>query len=186
MAIEDPKRDVPASLPAAIAPLTPERLAERSQIKRMQKRAHRLAKPAYVSTDAAYQDKRAAVAYVSAALGHRTAVVASAGSTEAEYLAMLMAMYDADSCLAFWPAIVFRTDCMSVATFMLVKKQKLRPLRAEIAHMLRIHPQWSVVLVKRTWNEQANQLAREALDEARKDDRRREALSGRHESRELT
>ncbi len=46
--------------------------------------------------------------------------------------------------------------------------------------MLRIHPQWSVVLVKRTWNEQANELAREALDEARKDDRRREALSGGH------
>ncbi|MFZ2112697.1 MAG: reverse transcriptase-like protein [Solirubrobacteraceae bacterium] len=169
--MQDPKEDLLASLPTAIAPLTLERLAERSEIKRMEKRARRLANPAYVNTDAAYQDKQAGVAYASAALGDRTAVVAPSGSTEAEYLAMLMAMHDADRCLAFWPAIVFRTDSMSVATFMLAKKQKLRPLRAEIAHMLRIHPQWSLVLVKRTWNEQANQLAREALHEARRNDR---------------
>lgn len=138
MAIEDPKEDLPASLPAAIAPLTPERLAERSQIKRMEKRAHRLSKPAYVSTDAAYQDKRAGVAYVSAALGDRTAVIASAGSAEAEYLAMLMAMYDADSCLAFWPAIVFRTDCATSSTATpTATRPRFRTVRTRMIYLIR-------------------------------------------------
>jgi hypothetical protein len=80
MEMKDPKKDYLASLPAAIAPPTREQLAERSEIQRMKKRVRQLANPAYV-TDAAYQDKRAGVAYASAALGYRTAVVAPSGST---------------------------------------------------------------------------------------------------------
>jgi len=117
--MRDPKHDLLVSLPAEVVPLTLERLAERSEIKRME---------------------------------HRAAVI-SASSTEAEYLAMLMAMYDADRCLAFWPRHRLSDRLHERCDFMLLKKQKLRPLRAEIVNVLRIHLRWSVVLVKRTWNE---------------------------------
>jgi hypothetical protein len=182
MAMQDPKHDLLASVPAAIAPLTPERLATRGEVKRMNRRARRFAKPAYVNTDAAFRDQRAGVAYASAALGNRVAVVPAIDSTEAEFWAMVMAMYDADRCLSCWPAIVFRTDCASVSQFVLVKQPSLKPMRAEMVEMVRIHRRWSVELVKRTWNKRANRLAREALNEAGTgDDARREALLGRHD-----
>jgi hypothetical protein len=182
MATGDPQRNLLASLPTAIAPLALERLATRGEVKKINRRARRLAKPAYVSTDAAFRDKRAGVAYASAALGSRVAVLPAIDSTEAEFWAMVMAMYDADRCLSCWPAIVFRTDCASVAQFVVVKQESLKPMRAQIVDMVRIHRQWSVELVKRSWNKRANQLAREALNEAGMGDNgRREALLGRHD-----
>jgi Reverse transcriptase-like len=147
----------------------------------MHHRARKLATPAYVNTDAAFRDGWAGVAYASRALGERIAVVATTDSTEAEFWAMVMAMYDADRCLSCWPAIVFRTDCASVAQFVVVKQASLKPMRAEIVEMVRIHRQWSVELVKRSWNKRANKLARDALDETGTGaDARREALLGRH------
>jgi hypothetical protein len=47
--------------------------------------------------------------------------------------------------------------------------------------MVRIFRQWLVELVKRNWNKRANQLARNALNEADAGaDDRHEALLGRH------
>jgi hypothetical protein len=182
MAMQDPERDLLRSLPVAVAPLPHERLAARSEVRRMHRRARQLARPAYVNTDAAFRDGRAGVAYASRALGDRVAVVAAKDSTEAEFWAMVMAMYDADRCLSCWPAIVFRTDCTSVAHFAVGKTRSLKPVRAEIVEMVRVHRQWSVELVKRSWNKRANRLSREALDEAGTgDDRRRKALLGRHD-----
>jgi hypothetical protein len=147
----------------------------------MHHRARKLTTPAYVNTDAAFRDGRAGVAYASRALGDWIAVVSTTDSTEAEFWAMVMAMYDADRCLSCWPAIVFRTDCASVAQFAVVKQEGLRPMHAEIIEMVRIHRQWSVELVKRSWNKRANKLARDALDEAGTGaDERRETLLGRH------
>jgi hypothetical protein len=173
MLMEDPQRALLWRLPPPIAPLTHEQLAARREVKRTLRRASQTVKPVHVSTDAAYHEKRAGVAYVSPALGNRATVLSAAGSTEAEFWAVLMAMHDADRCLPRWQAIVFRTDCMTVGNFMLVKKQRLRTMRAEMVKMLRVHPRWAVVLVKRAWNEHANQLARTALDEATPTMRRR-------------
>ncbi len=95
---------------------------------------------------------------------------------------MVMAMYDADRALECWPAIVFRTDCSSVAQFVVAKKPNLNPMRAEMVEMVRIHRQWSVELVKRTWNKRANQLARDAMNKASTGDNpRRERLLGKHD-----
>lgn len=178
----EPERSLQSNLPIAITPLDHERLAARSEIKRTQKRARQLIKPAYVYTDAAFRDGQAYVAYTSRALGNRVAVVASKDSTEAEFWAMVMAMHDAHRALECWPAIVFRTDCASVAQFTVVKKSNLSQVRAEMVEMVRIHRQWSVELVKRTWNKRANQLARKAMNKAGTgDEGQHEALLGRHD-----
>ncbi len=143
--------------------------------------ARKLATPAYVNTDAALRGGRAGVAYASRALSDRIAVVSAKDSTEGEFWALIMAMYDADRCLSYWPAIVFRTDCTSVAHFAVVKKRHLLPVRAEIVAMLDAHRQWSVQLVRRTWNARANRLSREALDEVGAGaEARCETLLGRH------
>lgn len=92
---------------------------------------------------------------------------------------MVMVMYDADRALECWPAIVFETDCTSV-TFRR-RQRSLNPMRAEIAEIVLIHDQWSVELVKRTWNERANYFACQALDDAGPETPQREASLGRHD-----
>jgi hypothetical protein len=181
MAMQDTDRNLLRSLPAAVTPLPEQRLLARGEVKRMHHQARKLATPAYVNTDAAFRGGRSGVAYASRALGERIAVVSAKDSTEGEYWALIMAMHDADRCLSCWPAIVFRTDCTSVAHFAVVKKRHLLPVRAEIVTMLNIHPQWSVQLIRRTWNARANRLARDALDETGTGaEERRETLLGRH------
>lgn len=181
MAMQDPDRNLLRSLPEAVEPLPEQRLLARSGVKRMHHMARKLATPAYVNTDAAFRGGRAGVAYTSRALGERIAVVAAKDSTEGEFWALVMAMYDADRCLSCWPAIVFRTDCTSVAHFAVVKKRHLKPARAEIVEMLDAHRHWSVQLIRRSWNKEANRLSSEALDETGTGaDARRETLLSRH------
>jgi thioesterase domain-containing protein len=181
MTIQDSERNLRRGVPAALAPLSEQALLARAEVRRMRQRARKLASPAYVNTDAAFRDDRAGVAYASRALGDRIAVVSAKDSTEGEFWALVMAMYDADSCLSCWPAIVFRTDCTSVAHFAVVKKRHLQRVRAEVVEMLDAHRQWSVQLIRRSWNAQANRLSREALDEMGMGaDERREVLLGRH------
>lgn len=99
-------------LPAEMLPLDVAVLNTRPLVKRAKRRQRRLEKPAYVNTDASWRDGTAGLAYESGALGNRTALVACANSTEAEYLAMLMAMLDAERCLS--GPIAFRSDCTAV------------------------------------------------------------------------
>lgn len=65
--------------------------------RRVRRLAERLAKPAYVNSDACCRDGMAGLAYESALLGNRTALVPCADITLAEHLALLMAMHDAAS-----------------------------------------------------------------------------------------
>jgi hypothetical protein len=182
MAMQDPKRDLLWSLPTAVAPLPEQRLLALDEVKRTHHQARKLATPAYVYTDAAFRDGQAGVAYASRALGERVAVVPSSDSTEGEFWALIMAMYDAGRSLSFWPAIVFRIDCTSVAHFAVVKVPHLKPVRAEIVAMVRVHRQWSVEPIKRSCNARANRLSREAFNQAGTGDGgRRETLLGKHD-----
>lgn len=135
-----------------------------------------------MNTDAAFKESRAGVAYVSFALGERVAVVTAAHSIEAEFCAMVRAMYDAQEALPCCPAIVCRTDCTSVANFAVVRTRSLKPMLAEITNIVRKRPQWSVERVKRTGNEEARRLSRRALNAGcAGEDAQREALVGQHD-----
>src|ERR1700726_1547234 len=83
-------------VPSVIEPVDPAVLAARRAVILTKRRARRLAKPAYVNSDASWRAGVAGLAYVSGSLGNRTALVACSGSSAAEYLALLMAMEDAD------------------------------------------------------------------------------------------
>lgn len=144
-------------LPVAVLPLELSVLTARPLVKRAKRRERRLEKPAYVNTDASWRNGTAGLAYESGTLGNRTALVACANSTEAEYLAMLMAMLDAERCLS--GPIAFRSDCTAVVNLKGGKAPRISELREQVEALLKRYPRWTLVLVERKRNKPANGLA---------------------------
>lgn len=117
---------------------------------------------AAINSDASYTDGWAGIAYESAALGSRRQLVACRSSTEAELLALLLAMDAADK--ARLASVVFRTDCKATAhPHWRASSTRLRPLKERVTRHLASHPAWRLKKVHRSANSIANGLARQAL-----------------------
>lgn len=123
--------------------------------------AERLAKPAYVNTDACCRNGQAGLAYESARLGRRTELVICSDVTLAEHLALLMAMHDADSRLP--DNVVFRVDSTAVFQALRHGHPDLVDAKRQIDELLRRHKSWRLVLVDRGRNKQAQSLAKRSL-----------------------
>jgi len=149
-------------VPLVVEPVDPEVLAARRAVILAKRRARRLAKPAYVNTDASWRNGVAGLAYVSGSLGNRTALVACSGSSEAEYLALLMAMEDADRCQLPGP-IDFRVDSTVVAHLAVGTSPDLVELRKRVKSLLARHREWRLEFVERKRNWVADGLARKKL-----------------------
>lgn len=144
--------------PTAVEPLDPNVLASRREVKRARRRAQRLARPAYVNTDASWDKGRAGLAYDSWALGQRIELVTCEDSTKAEHMALLMAMEDAERALA--GAIAFRVDSTAVANLVLGKRRHLKEVQDRIKLLFKRHPDWSLVLIEGHRNRVAHSLSR--------------------------
>jgi hypothetical protein len=146
-------------VPSVVELVDPEVLAARRAVILAKRRARRLAKPAYVNSDASWRDGVAGLAYVSGSLGNRTALVACPGSSEAEYLALLMAMEDADRCQL--PGLIdFRVDSTAVAHLAVGTSADLVELRNRVKEFLARHREWRLAFVERKRNWVADGLAR--------------------------
>lgn len=145
------------SPPKDVAPLDSAVLNDRPEVKRARRRAERLARPAYVNTDATCRKGLAGLAYDSWALGQRIEVVACRDIVKAEHLALLMAMEDADRALS--GPVAFRVDSTAVANIAIGTKPRLDEVRTRIKLLLKRHPDWSLVLIERRRNKVANNLA---------------------------
>lgn len=143
--------------PKDVAPLDSAVLNDRPEVKRARRRAARLARPAYVNTDATCRKGLAGLAYDSWALGQRIEVVACRDIVKAEHLALLMAMEDADRALS--GPVAFRVDSTAVANIAIGTKPRLNEVRTRIKLLLKRHPDWSLVLIERRRNKVANNLA---------------------------
>lgn len=135
-------------------------LSARREVVLANRRARKAAKPAYVNTDAAWRGGLAGLAY-EGALGIRTEVVACEDNHAAEYLALLMAMGDADRCLA--GRVAFRTDSQTVAGLQDGSCGQYEHLRGRVKLLLSRHPEWMVVLVEGLHNKAADHLSRRAF-----------------------
>jgi Reverse transcriptase-like len=145
-----------------VEPVDPDVLAGRRAVILAKRRARRLAKPAYVNTDASWRDGVAGLAYVSGSLGNRTALVACSGSSEAEYLALLMAMEDAAR--SQLPGLIdFRVDSTAVAHLAVGMSVHLVELRKRVKGLLARHREWRLAFVERKQNWVADGLARRTL-----------------------
>jgi reverse transcriptase-like protein len=145
-------------LPQTVGPLPADVLAARMEVKRSKRRAERLARPAYVNTDASWQGGLAGLAYDSWALGQRVEFVRCVDSAVADHMALLMAMEDADRALP--GSIVFRVDSTAVVLMSLGKKPHLEGVRARIETLLERHRDWSLVLIEGYRNRVAHSLSR--------------------------
>ena len=131
--------------------LDAETLNARRSVILAKRRARRLAKPIYVNTAASCENGVAAISYVSPSLGNRVAIIACPGSTEAEYLALLMAMQDAERC-ELPGKIEFRTDSLAVADLNAGSARMLIVLRERVVELQDRHPDWLLVLIERRQN----------------------------------
>jgi ribonuclease HI len=148
-----------SKVPSVIEPADPAVLAARRAVILAKRRARRLAKPAYVNSDASWQGGVAGLAYVSGSLGNRTALVACSGSSEAEYLALLMAMEDADR--AQLPGLIdFRVDSAAVAHLARGTSADLTELRTRVKRLLAEHREWRLAFFERKRNWVADGMAR--------------------------
>jgi len=150
------------AVPTVVEPMNADELAARRPVILAKRRARRLAKPAYINSDASWRDGVAGLAYVSGSLGNRSALVACAGSTEAEYLALLMAMEDADRANLPGP-IDFRVDSTAVAHLAAGTSGELKKLRGRVKGLLAHHREWRLAFVERKRNWVADGLARRML-----------------------
>ncbi|MGH2913107.1 MAG: reverse transcriptase-like protein [Solirubrobacteraceae bacterium] len=103
----------------------------------------------------------AGLAYESALLGSRTALVPCSDITLAEHLALLMAMRDAASRLP--GRVVFRVDSAAVVGPLRRDYPDLAEAKRQIADLLKQHPDWSLLLVERERNWLAHNLANKPL-----------------------
>jgi ribonuclease HI len=147
-----------------VEPLEPQVLAARREVVHANRRARKAAKPAYVNTDASWQEGLAGLAYVGA-LGIRVELVACGDNHEAEYLALLMAMEDADRCLA--GRIAFRMDSQTVFNLQSGTSGQFDHLRKRVKLLLARHPEWTLVLVEGKRNRTADELSRRPFKQAR-------------------
>jgi hypothetical protein len=148
--------------PRTVGPLDAELLLARRPVVLAKRRARKLAKPLYINTDASWKGGVAGLAYVSDSLGNRTYLIACAGPTEAEYLALLMAMEDAE--LAELPGPVdFRLDTTAVVHLAVGTTDELVKLRHRVKGVLSRHREWRLIHVERRRNWVADRMARRTL-----------------------
>ncbi len=141
-----------------LAPLSRDTLLARRAVILANRRARKAAKPAYVNTDASWRDGVAGIAYDSGALGQRIELVRCGDNHEAEYLALLMAMSDADNALE--GRVAFRTDSVTVVNLRSGQDGQYVRLHNRIADLLARHPDWQLAVVERGHNRVADALSR--------------------------
>jgi hypothetical protein len=129
--------------------------------RRARRLAERLAKPAYVNSDACCREGQAGLAYESALMGNQTALVPCSDITLAEHLALLMALRDAASRLP--GRVVFRGDSAAVIGPLRRDYPDLAEAKHQVADLLEKHPTWSLLLVERERNWVAHNLANKPL-----------------------
>jgi hypothetical protein len=135
------------------------------RLRRRQRRlAQRLAKPAYVNTDASCREGLAGLAYQSGVLGNRMELVVCGDVTRAEHLALLMAMNDAMQVLS--GPVVFRVDSTAVADIAHWRSGELDDVRREVRVLLAHHPDWDLVLIERKSNMPAHVLVNRVFKQA--------------------
>jgi ribonuclease HI len=137
--------------------MDPTVLAARREVILANRRARKAAKPGYINTDASYQGGMAGLAYVGV-LGTRVEQVSCQDNHEAEYLALLMAMEDADRCLA--GRLAFRTDSQTVVNLQTGTSRQFEEHCTRIKLLLARHPGWSLMLVEGQRNRTADMLSR--------------------------
>jgi hypothetical protein len=141
---------------ATVEPLALGVLSARREVVLENRRARKAAKPAYINTDASWRDGLAGLAYVGA-LGTRTEVVMCADNHAGEYLALLMAMQDAEHCLGG------KIASQTVVNLQAGSKGQFEHLRAMVKLLLARHPDWTLVLVEGKRNKIADNLSRPAF-----------------------
>jgi hypothetical protein len=150
--------------PRTVGPLDADTLLARRSVVLTKRRARRLAKPIYINTDASWKGGVAGLAYVSGSLGNRTFLIACKGSIEGEYLALLMAMEDAERSELPGP-IDFRLDSTAVVHLAVGTTPELVELRHRVMAMLSRHREWRLAYVERRRNFIADRMARSTLRE---------------------
>jgi ribonuclease HI len=151
---------------ADLTPLPCEMLLSRREVVLANRRARKAAKPAYINTDASWRKGIAGVAYDSGALGQRIELVRCKDNHEAEYLALLMAMNDAENALS--GDIAFRTDSATVVNLRPGQDGQYIGLHRQVARLLARHPDWTLVLVEGYRNRVADSLSRRPFGQSRK------------------
>jgi ribonuclease HI len=148
---------------SAVEPLDAQELAVRREVVLANRRARKAAKPAYVNTDASWRGGVAGLAY-EGALGKRVELVRCNDNHEAEYLALLMAMEDAERVLS--GRVAFRLDSQTVVNLQLGTYRQFEDLCGRVKLLLARHPEWTLVLVEGQRNRIADLLSRRALKRA--------------------
>jgi ribonuclease HI len=103
--------------------------------------------------------------------------VACGDNHEAEYLALLMAMEDADQCLL--GRVAFRTDSQTVVNTQAGSDGQLEGLSKRVKLLLARHPEWTLVLIERQRNRVAAELSRRPFRQTNRADRRDVGVSSR-------
>ncbi|MGH2912112.1 MAG: reverse transcriptase-like protein [Solirubrobacteraceae bacterium] len=106
----------------------------------------------------------AGLAYISSSLGNRAVLVACRGPVESEYLALLMAMGDAEKS-EIPGRLDFRLDSSTVAHLTLGGTPELLELRDHVLTMLARHSQWRLILVEPERNRIADGPAGRTLEQ---------------------
>lgn len=135
-------------------------LGARREVILANRRARKAAKPGYVNIDASWKHGLAGLAYVGV-LGTRIEMVSCRDNHEAEYLALLMALEDADRCLA--GRLAFRTDSQTVVNLQSGTSGQFKELCRRVKLLLASHPDWTLVLIEGQRNKTADQLSRKPL-----------------------
>jgi hypothetical protein len=148
--------------PRTVGALDADVLMARRPVILAKRRARKLAKPIYVNTDASWKGGVAGLAYVSASLGNRTFLIVCKGPIEGEYLALLMAMQDAERAELPGP-IDFRMDSTAVVHLAVGTTPELVELRHRVMAMLSRHREWRLAYVERGRNLTADWMARRTL-----------------------
>lgn len=150
--------------PRTVGALDADVILARRPVILAKRRARKLAKPIYINTDASWKGGVAGLAYVSGSLGNRTFLIACKGPIEGEYLALLMAMNDAERSELPGP-IDFRLDCTAVVHLAVGTAPELMELRHRVATTLSRHREWRLAYVERRRNWVADRMARRTLRE---------------------
>lgn len=150
--------------PSTVGALDADVLLARRPVILAKRRARKLAKPIYINTDASWKGGVAGLAYASGSLGNRTFLVACKGPIEGEYLALLMAMEDAERSELPGP-IDFRLDSTAVVHLAVGATPELVELRHRVMAMLARHREWRLAYVERGRNWTADRMARRTLRE---------------------
>jgi hypothetical protein len=153
----DARAEAHPDIPFAIRPLPDYTLRSRSTVRKFLTEWQPIGKTAYVNSDASFRDGSAGVAYESGALGRRVELIACFDLLAAEYIALLMAMGDANVCLE--APVIFRVDSHAVAHLRVGRTREVVEPRDRIGALLTTHPHWRIEEVRRDKNWRADELA---------------------------